>query len=167
VIRAEIRDGEYRPYLVGDLEAATLPRLCIALRKADYDPDADVQCFRARRPDWQIRARTIAAAAQKTRRAASKRPGKSCDAKAVAWDGPRLSLQTSSRVLAALEAIAEYRSLVQVRVGPDLFSDLLNLTLAREAAVLQAVLTLNAESKHRRFRKAKGRPLSSAAEARR
>jgi hypothetical protein len=193
VIRAEIRDGEHRPYRAGDIEAATLPVLCIALLKAGYDPEAEVQCFRAGRPDWQIRARTIAAAAmeaapsdegssgiiasgppQKTHRAAStslcsrsKGPGKSYDAKAVAWDGPRLRLRASGRVLAALEADAEYRSLVRVRVGPDLVSDLLSLTRAREAAVLLAVRTLNAESKHRQFRKAKGRPLLSAAEARR
>jgi hypothetical protein len=63
VIKAEIRDREHRPYRVGDIEAMSLAGLCAALLKAGYPPDAEVQCFRSGRSDWDIRARSIAAAA--------------------------------------------------------------------------------------------------------
>jgi hypothetical protein len=65
VIRAEIVSPPQREsfYQVDNVTAATLSGLCVKLLAAGFDPEASVECYRPGREAWDIRAKSIRAAA--------------------------------------------------------------------------------------------------------
>jgi hypothetical protein len=173
-VRAEIdTEGRYR---VGSFAAVTLHRLCVQLLEAGYSPDASVECYRSGRPTWDIRARSIGAAAAEARTEAEgaarevdtpspkertsaapasqsgpcQTPSPVLTAGNLVWDGLRLRLRSSNRELAVLKPDAEYPSLFRVHIAPDHVTDILNLTRARDAAVGLTLAMLNGEVAHKR-----------------
>jgi hypothetical protein len=64
-IRAEIVSPPQREpfYQVSDITAGTLPSLCVKLLAVGFDPGASVECYRPGREAWDIRAKSIHAAA--------------------------------------------------------------------------------------------------------
>ena len=179
VIRAQINDkNKARPYAVGDIKAASLPKLCAALLAAGYPPDTEVQCFRPGRSEWDIRAKSVRAAATEAvegdegtsggqgaalaeTRTRPPRTGLSCpsqmptrvfNASDIAWHGLQLRLRASNRVLATVKPDAKYPKLFRVHVGPDHVTDLLNRSRAREATMVLALRMLTHEAEHHKRR---------------
>jgi hypothetical protein len=178
IIRAEIVNKQSQPYQVGDIKAATLTGLCIALLKAGYPPDAEVQCFRPGKAAWDIRAKSIGAAAQEASgrdEGLPSAPGRACPErrtqtprmsltglsqngapifkpKNLIWHGLRLRLQSSNRDLCVVGRDVEYPELFRVHFV-DHISDLLNLSRAKDAAVRLALSILNQEAAHKQTRK--------------
>jgi hypothetical protein len=165
-IRAKIVGDSYR---VGDIIADSLTSLCVRLLAGSFDPEASVECYRAGRADWDVRAKSIrAAAAELARRAgqggrsppaekrtlgvsrrltgASEKPSSNLfKPRALVWEGMRLRLRSSKRFLAVVKPDAGYPNLYRIHLAPDHLSDLLNLTRAKEAAVALALTMLNRE----------------------
>lgn len=71
------------------------------------------------------------------------------------WDGMRLRLRTSERVLAVLRRDVEYPTLWRAHVGCDHITDLVNLTRAKDAAMCLAIAMLNGEVAIKQSRKLK------------
>jgi hypothetical protein len=61
IVRAEIIGNAYT---VGDINADTLGRLCIALLAAGFPPGAAVECYRPGRDSFDVRCTSIRAAAE-------------------------------------------------------------------------------------------------------
>jgi hypothetical protein len=185
VIRAEIIDkNRARPYSVGDIEAMSLPGLCAALLKAGYPPDAEVQCFHPGRSHWDIRAKSIGAAASEAcrndesagegvdiprRETRTRTPSAGLslpcqtaarvfNVEALIWHGVR----SSNRDLAVIKRDLKYPDLFRVYLTPNRVTDLLNLARAQEAAVDLALATLNREVIHKRSRKQRRQQQHSA-----
>jgi hypothetical protein len=64
----------------------------------------------------------------------SQQPAREFRRDAFAWDGFRLRLRASHRVVAALVPDDDHRGLYCVHVGPDYIADIVNLTRAKEVA---------------------------------
>ena len=178
VLRAKILDGAYQ---VADITAASLRHLCAQLLAAAYDPDATVECYRPGRTEWDIRARSIRAAAgegsqgdedppavldtpdRKERISAAptaqsgwrQKPPVAFKAAELVWDGLTLRLRSSNRELAVLKRDNEYPNLFRVHISPDRVTDLVNLTRGKDAAVGLTLAMLNGEVGYRRQRRSR------------
>ncbi len=166
--RATIHDSEHAAYHLDRVAATSLPQLCHLLIRAGYDPDDTVECYRPGCDEWDLRATSLRRAAtlfkddpkgsqpsgdanangraSRSRAEASKQLSKAFGRDAFAWDGLRLRLRASRRILAAVLPDQQFPNLCRVRVGPDYLSDIINLTRGKEAAELHAVRMLCTES---------------------
>jgi hypothetical protein len=166
--RATIHNSEHAAYHLDGIAATSLPQLCHLLIRAGYDPDDAVECYRPGGEAWDLRATSLRRAAtllkdgpkgsepsgdanangraSRSRAEASKQPSRAFGRDAFAWDGLRLRLRASRRIVAALLRDQLFPNLCRVRVGPDYVSDIINLTRAKEAAELHAVRMLCTEN---------------------
>jgi hypothetical protein len=89
-------------------------------------------------------------------------PGRVYRGSDLVWDRSgslwRLYLRSSNRALATVKPDVEYPNLCRAHVGPDVVTDILNLTRCKDAGVLLSLRMLNGEDAHRRTRRTRARP---------